>query len=93
MVIDGEQQRRGVADHGDHIAVAGGEQLGEALAEQHRVLGDQNPHGSTTRMEVGPPVGLAMVNVPSTGFESLVEVCSAAVTGTARRTGRARLRC
>ena len=55
------QQAAGVAERGDHLGVVLGEQAGDPLAEQHRVLGDDDPHdahGSSTWTTVGPPFGL-----------------------------------
>ena len=48
MLVDGAQQRVGVADRGDDLEAAVGEQLGQAGAQQDRVLGDHDSHGSST---------------------------------------------
>src|SRR4029453_11329426 len=60
------EQRFGVAHGGDDLAAAVVEQLGQPGLEQHGVLGDHDPHGSSTVIAVGPPGGLSTVRVPST---------------------------
>ena len=39
----------------DHLVVVLGEQPGDALAQQHRVLGDHDPHGSSATIEARVP--------------------------------------
>src|SRR5690349_23632804 len=39
------------------------EEANEALAQQHRILGDHDPHGSSARTTVGPPSGLETESV------------------------------
>src|SRR5262249_7704599 len=43
-----------------------GEQPGQALAQQDRILGNHDAHGSSTSTSVGPPAGLRTSSVPST---------------------------
>src|SRR5690606_30273464 len=59
MTLDGLQQRLGVADRGDDLLAGIGQETGDACSQQHRVLGDHDPHGSSTSTEVGPPTGLS----------------------------------
>src|SRR6185369_622981 len=40
------------------------EQAGEALAQEHGVLGDHDAHGSCTAIRVPAPGGLSMASVP-----------------------------
>src|SRR5262245_58787721 len=40
------------------------EQLGEPLAQQHRVLGDHDPHGISPTTSVPPPGGLSIHSCP-----------------------------
>src|SRR5215211_4185483 len=64
--VDGRDQAGAVADLGDDLDPAVGQQPGQALAQQHGVLGDHDPHGSSALITVGPPGGLVMVSSPST---------------------------
>ena len=64
MLGDRASQRVGVADGRDHREPEAGQQPGQTFAEQHTVLGEDDPvdgarlHGSSTRTRVGPPAGL-----------------------------------
>ena len=60
------EQPAGVAERRDDLVAVLGEQAGDALAQQHRVLGDHDAHGSSATIIVGPPSGLAMRSRPST---------------------------
>ena len=42
---------------GDDLVAVVGEQRGDAVAQQHEVLGDHDAHGSLATIVVGPPVG------------------------------------
>src|SRR6266540_1099890 len=66
VLADSSQQLLGVGHGGGDLEAAVAEQLGQAFAEQDRVLGDHDSHGSSTVMVVGPPGGLWMASVPST---------------------------
>ena len=50
----GLDQRRTVADGGDHLVAGLREQELEPLAEQHRVVGDDYPHGSSVLIDRRP---------------------------------------
>ncbi len=58
-------QRGPVAHRGDHVVPGLGEQQLQPLAQQHRVVGDDYPHGSSARTTVGPPRGEVMSSKPS----------------------------
>ena len=58
------QQRVRVARPPDHLVAGVLEQPGEALAQQHRVLGDHDTHGSSTAMRVPAPAGLSSASRP-----------------------------
>ena len=61
VALDDVEQRVGVA-HGGHDLLAGvDQQAGQPGSQQHGVLGDHDPHGSSTRRVVGPPAGLMHV--------------------------------
>ena len=64
MALDDRHQLVGVADGGDDLLAGVGEDPGEAGAQQHGVLGDHDPHGSSTEIVVGPPCGLITYIVP-----------------------------
>jgi hypothetical protein len=63
---DRPQELAGVGHGLDDLQPGVGHQGGEPLAEQDRVLGDHDSHGSSTVIVVGPPTGLSTVIVPST---------------------------
>ena len=52
------QQLLGVADRRHDVLAGVGQDARQPGAQQHRVLGDHDPHGSSTRIVVGPPSGL-----------------------------------
>ena len=54
------------ADRGDDLGAGLLEQPDQALPEQHRVLGEDYPHGRSAVSRVGPPRGLSTVSSPST---------------------------
>lgn len=54
-----------VVDGGDDGEVVGLEESYEAVAEEGEVFGDDNAHGISRVMMVGPPGGLVMFMVPS----------------------------
>ena len=56
--------RLGVAGAPDHLVAGVLEQAGEALAQQHGVLGDHDAHGSSTAIRVPAPGGLSSASVP-----------------------------
>ena len=58
------EQLVGVADGGDDVLAGVGEDAGQPGPEEHGVLGDHDPHGSSTRIVVGPPSGLITYIVP-----------------------------
>ena len=65
---DGGARPRGavaVPDALDDLDLFVGEQPRQTLAQQHRVLGDHDAHGSSALTIVGPPSGLETVSVPS----------------------------
>src|SRR5262245_52155321 len=66
MLSYGGEQLLGVRHRRDHLEAALGQQPRQPVAQQHRVLGDHDSHGSSTPMTVGPPGGLSIVSVPST---------------------------
>src|SRR5882724_12283755 len=66
MVGHRAQQLVGVPHRRHHIEPAVGQQLGETLPQQHRVLSYHDSHGNSTVMIVGPPGGLSTMSVPST---------------------------
>ena len=57
MLVERGEQRVAVADAGDDLVAAVGQQRGEALAQQHEVLGDHDAHGNLATIVVGPPGG------------------------------------
>ena len=50
LVAHAREQRSGVADLGDDLEPGLGEQPGDALADQRRVVGDHDPHGISALM-------------------------------------------
>ena len=64
MLGDREQQRVGVPEGGDDLVSAVLEQAPEPLAQQHLVLGDHDPHGSSAVSVVPAPGSLSMRSVP-----------------------------
>ncbi len=52
------EQLVGIADRGHHVLAGIGQDPRQPRTQQHRVLGDHDPHGSSTRIVVGPPSGL-----------------------------------
>ena len=54
----------GVAGAPDDLVAGVLEQAGEALPQEHRVLGDHDPHGKRTASRVPAPGGLSTVSVP-----------------------------
>ena len=66
VLADGPEERLGVGHGRDDLEPAVGERPGQPGLEQDGVLGDHDPHGSSTVMVVGPPGGLSTAKVPST---------------------------
>ena len=66
VLLDRLQQRLGVRHGGDDLEPAVVQQPLQAGAQEQRVLGDQDAHGSSARTMVGPPDGLQTVRRPST---------------------------
>ena len=64
VLADEREQHLGVAGAPDHLVAGVLEQAREALAQQHRVLGDHDPHGSSTAIRVPAPGGLSSASVP-----------------------------
>ena len=64
MLADQRQQRVGVPRPADDLVARVLEQAGEALAQQHGVLGDHDAHGSSTAIRVPAPGGLSIASVP-----------------------------
>ena len=66
----GLDELRGVARLGHHLVPEPGQQRGQPGPHQRAVLGQHHPkahgHGSSTRIEVGPPGGLDTETVPPT---------------------------
>src|SRR5690349_20717362 len=60
----GEEARRVTRDRGG-VAPDAVEQQLQPRRQQHVVLGDHHPHGSSTAIVVGPPAGLSTSTVPS----------------------------
>src|SRR6478735_1304101 len=58
------QQRVGVPRAADDLVPGVLEQAGEALAQQHGVLGDHDAHGSSTAIRVPAPAGLSSASDP-----------------------------
>ena len=71
----------GVADAGDHVLARIDQQAGDALAQQHRVLGDHDAHGSTARRIVGPPAGLSRWMEPPSDGDALAQAGEAGAVG------------
>src|SRR6204780_434886 len=63
---DRAQEPLGVGLGRDDLVPGLLEEPGQPLAEQHRVLGDRYPHGSTAEIIVGPPDGDSTDSSPST---------------------------
>src|SRR6185312_6468897 len=63
--VDLAQELLGVSGGRLHLIAGLGEQPGQALSQQHRVLGHHYPHGSTAAITVGPPSGLVTKRRPS----------------------------
>src|SRR5690606_31322383 len=51
---------------GDHLVVQLLHEPGQALSQEHRVVGDHDAHGTSAVIRVGPPTGLSTRRVPST---------------------------
>ena len=64
--VDRAQELLGVALGRGHLVPGLGEQPGQPLAQQHGVLRDHYPHGSSAAMIVGPPDGDSTESRPST---------------------------
>ena len=64
VALDDGEQVVGVVDGGDHLLPGVGQQPREAGAQEHGVLGDHDPHGSSTSSVVGPPGGLTTCMLP-----------------------------
>ena len=64
VLADQREQRVGVARAADDLVAGVLEQPGEALAQEHGVLGDHDAHGSCTAIRVPAPGGLSMASVP-----------------------------
>jgi hypothetical protein len=60
------QELLAVALGGGHLVPGLGEQPGQSLPQEHGVLGDDYPHGSSAAMIVGPPLGDSTESRPST---------------------------
>ena len=58
-------ERVGVVDRRDDLEAVRLEQAHHPVAQEREVLGDHDPHGSSTRTIVGPPRGLVTASVPS----------------------------
>src|SRR5690606_2624076 len=58
VALDGGHQLVGRADGGHDLLAGVGEDARQPRSQQHGVLGDHDPHGSSTEMVVGPPAGL-----------------------------------
>src|SRR5690606_42046794 len=58
VALDDLDEALGVADGGDDLVAGVVEEADEPGPQQHRVLGDHDPHGSSTSTVVGPPGGL-----------------------------------
>jgi hypothetical protein len=54
LLLDGGDQGFGVADRGDHIQAAVAKELHQALADDGRVLGDDDPQRCGGRHAVSP---------------------------------------
>ena len=65
---DGPEQLLAVVGLRDDLDADVGQQAHQPAAQQHRVLGDQDAHGSSRTTEVGPPGGLSTWTVPSTAL-------------------------
>jgi len=65
VLVDGGQERGRAVGGRHHVERLGPQQQRQALAQQRVVLGDHDPHGSSTRRVVGPPAGLVRVMRPS----------------------------
>src|SRR5690606_30555866 len=61
----GGEKGRTVVDGRDDVEVEGPQQAGQSVAEEGVVFGDDNAHGSSMVITVGPPGGLDRVTVPS----------------------------
>src|SRR5262249_40090547 len=65
VVADGVDERVAVCDCGGDVEAVVAEQACEPVAQQGKVLGDHDAHGSSALIVVGPPCGLAIASVPS----------------------------
>ena len=78
MLGDGVEQRVGIADRGDDVDARVGEEADDAVAEQHRIVGDDRANGvqvsvvivvaTSAMIVVGPPTGDVTLRVPSTAL-------------------------
>src|SRR5690606_126540 len=59
------QQRLGRAHGGEDLVALFGEEAHQALSQQGGVLGEDDAHGSSAVIVVGPPGGLWTVSLPS----------------------------
>ena len=66
-------QRVAVVDGRHDLEAVVPEQAGETVAQEREILGDHDPHGSSTRTIVGPPSGLYDVQGPVERLGSLAE--------------------
>src|SRR5690606_38077807 len=64
-LLDHAPELREVGGRSDDLEPLGLQQQDESLAQQGVVLGDQDAHGNTTRITVGPPAGLTTSVRPS----------------------------
>ena len=65
VLADQREQRVGVARPADDLVAGVLEQPGEALAQEHGVLGDHDAHGSCTAIRVPAPGGLSIGERPA----------------------------
>ena len=85
MLADEREQRVGVAGAPDDLVAGVLEQPGEALAQQHGVLGDHDPHGSSTAIRVPAPGGLSIASVPPWAATRSTHARQAAAAAARRR--------
>src|SRR5262249_21768880 len=64
--VDGIDEAVAVAHRGDHLATELFEQPDQTFSDQCSIVCDNNSHGTSATITVGPPVGESIVNSPST---------------------------
>ena len=86
LVAHAREQRAGIADLGDDVEPRFGEQRGNALADQRRIVGDHDPHGISTLMVVPAPRLALDDQLGVQHLQPVAEACQTRIGGSAGAT-------